>query len=838
MHTHHQININKAIFFILLAFSLSACTIPQLNLPDILSPSQTNTPISNNDQSLPGVEIQFRVQIPSSSPKDQAVYLKVMEEVTGLAFNAQRFEMQRESDQFFTYTLSVPIGTVLKYRYSRSANSIEVQEHISDNRQVRYRMYVVTAPAVIEDVVSRWTDTQFIGATGRINGHVLDSITQQPIPNILIVCGGVQTLTSSDGSFLIEGLLPGVHNLVAYALDGTYQTFQQGARVAADSTTPAEIRLSAAKLVGVVFTAKVPASTIPAVPIRIAGNLYQLGNVFADLPGGVSTVSTRMPVLSLLPDGRYSLTLALPAGADIHYTYTLGDGFWNTEVDENGAQKIRQFIVPSQDTLIEDEILSWNVKNSAPISFDITVPANTPKDDYVSIQFRPIFGWTEPIPMWKLGENRWGFILNNPLSFVDNLHYRFCRNNQCGQADAAETQGTDNTGMPVNTSLFAQSIKDEVTAWAWYDESGEPIEITTSEVQPREYGFFAGVEYQPIYDPSYNAQISFMLDDIQQLSANWLLLTPTWTYTRQSPPVLEILPGHDPLWLDMSLWLRQITERGISVAIFPQPSFSVPVSEWWLSSTRDFSWWQVWFERYRNFALYHADLAAKNNANALILGGDWLSPAYPNGTLSDNAPSGVPADSETRWRMLIQEIKTHFNGPIFWAITPEQAQNNPPKFLDSVDAIYLLWSEPIISAESLASDINTMTQYTGQKLDQIAAPLNKNFQKAIILGAFYPSATGAATGCINGADGNCIEWEKLSQPYQDDANIQIALQEQVNIYNVLLGAVNTRPWISGFVSRGYYPPAALLDKSASIHGKPTAELLSYWFSSLLAEEEE
>jgi hypothetical protein len=66
-------------------------------------------------------------------------------------------------------------------------------------------------------------------------------------------------------------------------------------------------------------------------PLRLAGNLLQLGNTFSDLRGGLSLVADRMPVLSSLPDGRYSVSLFLPAGADIEYKYTLGDGFWNSE---------------------------------------------------------------------------------------------------------------------------------------------------------------------------------------------------------------------------------------------------------------------------------------------------------------------------------------------------------------------------------------------------------------------------------------------------------------------------------------------------------------------------
>ncbi|MFN3307736.1 MAG: carboxypeptidase regulatory-like domain-containing protein, partial [Anaerolineales bacterium] len=325
-----NIKVYRFFLLILLGFVLISCSLLDFDISQVIpsTPNLPSLPPLSNPQKQNTVRVTLRVQIPTNTPANQAISLKVMEEVTGLAFQPRLYPMQAESPQYFSYTLEVPIGSVVKYRYVRSSAAAEIQEHISDGRQVRYRMVHVTGDITVEDVVSRWTDTPFEGTTGRISGVVLSADGQQPIPNILIVCAGVQTLTSSDGSFLIEGLLPGIHNLVAYSLDGQYQTFQQGARVAADSTTPATIQMQPAKLVGVVFSVKAPENTIPAVPLRLAGNLYQLGNTFADLRGGVSTIASRMPVLSLLPDGRYSLTIALPAGADIHYLYTLGDGLW------------------------------------------------------------------------------------------------------------------------------------------------------------------------------------------------------------------------------------------------------------------------------------------------------------------------------------------------------------------------------------------------------------------------------------------------------------------------------------------------------------------------------
>ena len=223
-----------AAMFFLLDIFLSACNIPQFEIPEIneiVNPDNTLTPYLTPTANSKEAEIEFRVQAPQNTPADQQVYLKLMEEITGLAFNPQLFPMKNEGEGYYSATLTVPTGTVIKYRYARMTSTSEVQEHISDGRQVRYRLYSVLGSGVVEDVVSRWTDTQFEGTTGRISGLVLDATSHAPLPNILIVCGGVQTLTSSDGSYLIEGLLPGVHNLVAYALNGSYRTFQQGAKV-------------------------------------------------------------------------------------------------------------------------------------------------------------------------------------------------------------------------------------------------------------------------------------------------------------------------------------------------------------------------------------------------------------------------------------------------------------------------------------------------------------------------------------------------------------------------------------------------------------------------------
>jgi len=58
------------------------------------------------------------------------------------------------------------------------------------------------------------------------------------------------------------------------------------------------------------------------------------------------------------------------------------------------------------------------------------------------------------------------------------------------------------------------------------------------------------------------------------------------------------------------------------------------------------------------------------------------------------------------------------------------------------------------------------------------------------------------------------------------------LQVQVNLYHTALSAAAERDWVSGFIARGYYPPAALKDASPSEHGKPSGDLLQAWYATL------
>lgn len=821
------------IVLVILAMCITSC---ELVLPTPPPVSQT-VPEEETPSDPDVVTIKFFVEVPADTPPGEPINLSIVDEVTGLALNPNRFAMDMIDERHYTLEIPLLVGSTIKYRYARMG-SILAEEHTSDGRAVRYRLYQVEAPGEVHDIITRWNDTPFSGVTGRITGTITDIKNGIPLAGILVSAGGAQAITNSDGKFLIEGLPPGTHNLVAYAMDGSYATFQQGALVAAYSNTPASIQLTHNEYVDITFLLEVPEDTPPGVPLNLAGNLLQLGNTFADLSGGVSTLAARMPSLSQLPDGSYGLIISLPVGVDVRYKYTLGDGFWNTERAADGAFVLRQLIVPDQPTVFEETVETWHAGDAAGITFDIIVPENTPTDEGVSIQFHP-YGWTEPLQMWHLGEQRWAYILYSPLDIIDQLGYRYCRASQCGHADDDRTPGAFTSGQIIETSPDPLGLPDEIDKWRWLEDELPQVEVSDIPISPRGASFLAGVEFQTFHQPSLISYVPNALGDITNHAANWVVLTPSWTITRTDPPILEMVTGQDALWPELITIAEQTKNQDLNFAIRPVLSFPTAVDAWWSSAPRDFSFWVSFFDQYRNFALHHADLAARSDAQTLILGGAWMDAAMPGGRLSDGTPTNVPKDANQRYTQLIDEVREHFSGTIAWALPYSEAITNPPSFLDSVDQIYVLWAAPLsedvtASTEELQAEAERIINDKIYAMRLIWNPPSEH--KSIILSLAYPSVQESFTGCLPDSFVDCLSPEALNFPAPELPLLTISFIEQAKAYNAVFAAVNQVDWIDGVVSRGYYIPAVLHDKSTSVHGKPAADVIRYWYNQFLRTE--
>jgi hypothetical protein len=799
-----------------LIFTLNSCTFSLQNIIGLGGTSTPAVPAGPTSTPIPAASVTFTVTLPSPLLSGEVLNLSVLDEITGLGLNPLNYPMQGMDALHYTANIPFAIHSVVKYRYVRQG-TLPTLETTSTNSPVRYRMVVVTGPDSVEDVVSSWADGTFNSPFGRISGQILEASSSSPLPDILIAAAGQQTLTDSNGKFNIENVPAGTHNLVAFSLNGEFQALQQGAHVEVGRDTEANLSLKSADPVDVTFIVTVPPKTISNVPVRLAGSYYQAGNTFGDLFGGLSNVASLLPLLTPMPDGRYSATLKLRAGMDFRYKYTLGDGFWNAEHNPDGSFIVRQLIVPQTNSTYEvhDVISTWQAGAASPILFEVSAPSKTPVSDILSIQFNP-YGWTEPIQMWPRGNNQWVYELYSPLNMLGDFEYRYCRNDQCGVADDVQTR-PGQLGRPVSTSLAPEDLQDTINNWTWFTPSSPAAQVGLP-VNTRSNGFWAGVEFLPMDDLSWQPWMGLAIQNIQSLSSNWLVLSPTWTVSRTSPLVFSQVPGVDPLWSDNNSLVSLGRASNMNVALFPQVNLPADMDTWWKTAPRTTDWWNSWYNRYIEFVDYQADLASKSNAQALILGGDWVLPALPGGVLSDGSASNVPADVESRWASVLVHVRKHFSGTILWAVTYDGKMRPIPDIAKSLDGLYLLWHTPLSSSgpEDLYSS-------AGQLLDDEIKPLQASLGKPVIIAAAYSSSSGSSSVSTS--------LDAVLQP--GNSQLVVDLKAQADIYQALMRAVNDRSWIGGFVSRGYYPPVALQDASASIHGKPAADVLWYWYPRML-----
>jgi hypothetical protein len=805
---------------ILITPILAGCSI----INSTFNPPQGPTPIPvPSPTPLPGAEVHIFVSPPEGTSSDADLELVLLDEVTGLAFNTVTRPLDRLDDGLWYVRLTPPAGALIHYRYQRTKPEL-AREVSGDGRLIQERVIYIDGPMQVQDQVAAWSDEPSFDATGRIIGRVTNANSGEGLPEILVSVSGLTTFTEGDGSFRIDGLPPGEHKVTAWSTDGAYRTAQQGARIAAGSTTPAEFGMTPAKSVQVTFQVTVPADTFPGASIRIAGNIRQLGHIFSELSSSTRATTADMPTLIMIDPTHYLGVANVYAGTDLRYKYTLGDGLWNAERNPRGFFVTRQVIVPNHDLLLQDTVSTWHGDNYGSLEFHVTAPEWTPETDTIHIQFNP-FTWFESLPMWRLDGSEWVFTLHSPLNFSGDFSYRYCRGVTCGSSDDIATSGTDAAGRPVSPGRDVQQIEDQIEAWKWYPQETPQVSVSSSGVSARP-DFEAGLELLPSYHPAWKVSIQDSMGRIADIGGSAITLSPMWVLEETRwMPMINFDPALSPYRSALSAYARKAESQGLQVNLHPrlQPRRSTS-GFWWQEAQRDRDWWEIWFEEYRSFVLTYADLAQEIGADKLILGEPILQPALPGGQLSDGSPSGVPQDAEGRWRSLIEEVRTLFSGDLAFELDLGEELQALPDFIDSFDEIHVYWHTPLASEK--APSLSDLRSNSAARLDETLLAQTEALGLPIVLSVEYPSVAGGVMACPPAPDGTCRDAQAFAVGAEVDPDLSVDLEGQAQAINAVLLEAVSRDAVTGFYVRGFNPAIAMLDKSASVHGKPAMTVLS------------
>jgi hypothetical protein len=786
------------------------------------SQPQVSSTESATETPQPAAMVKFTAVIPADTDPQAPIYLNIVDDVTGIDYLSDRYLMTRDGDNILSIQLPFPIHTFIKYRYSIGSEQ-QTYEINALNETVKFRVYSVGGNDEVRDQIFGWSKSEAGGtaASGRISGKLdIHQITTAVPTDLRICAAGICTSASADGSFLLSGVQPGEHHLVVFSPQGQIAPIQQYVQVKADENTPVDLTLPTIQWVNVTFSVDQPEGFSSPSALRMVGNISLLGSIDYDDILSTSIYPRRAPELVKISDQTYGINLLLPAGFDLKYKYTYGDGFWNSELASDGSLFTRELIVPDHSIEIHDRIGSWQPAAARETTFSVKVPENTPETDQISIQFNA-YGWKTPLPMTRVDKNIWQFTLYNPVLTNQAFFYRYCRNDQCAAlAENPSPQSTSDHRIIVSTS----DHQDAIPSWSWWNPLPTPQTVVIPNINRRDSDFLIGAGIvtndlkmgQPFFSNSQS--------DLHQTGFKDVILSPEWNEIGGTSPYFE--PSPDYPQEDLVTLANSLKNGGMNLILYPSLRYSMETADWWQKSRRDFPWWQTWFDQYTRFILNYADLAQSLGLKGIILGGPSISPALPSGMLSDGSSSDVPHDAEDRWLNLITEVRSHFNGKLYWDVNYASDFQSVPAFSSKFDALILEFNfSPVQSSGSLP--MNRILTFRDDLDDAISNLQSANNQKIIF--AFSIPSTQANADTPNDTD-QVLSWRAYSDsPATGEWTDQ---QSQLDNYNTLLAVLNDYPWVGGIICNQYFLSAKAQDPTASVHGKWSETLLNYWFTAL------
>ncbi|MDY6873134.1 MAG: hypothetical protein SVR81_04085 [Chloroflexota bacterium] len=814
---HWQEKYNPILIIInilILGTILAGCTLNFKALPPG-NPDQ----VEPNELATAPADVQFILEIPPDLSDGERIVLEVLDEVTGLPYNGRQYDLTALDDRRYGTTLTFPTGSVVKYRYLKVSNTF-IGEATLASEPVRYRLLVVHDEQIVQDQLQQWQGETRTANTGTLSGSLTDAATGAPLADILVSVAGSLTFTDANGKFELADLSVGIHNVVFYAMDGKFDTFQQGATIATGMTTPVSVQLNPRAAVKVTFQVTAPNDAL-GVPIYMAGNLSQLGNTFTDLTGGMNIKPKQMPLLTQQDDGSFELTLTLFAGTDLRYKFTLGDGYWNAEqAAEEGGFRTRQLIVPDHDVVLEQTIHAWRTPGFEPVTFEISTPQGSALTDekYIQLKARE---WTEPLPLWPLGDEQYLFIVFSPFNASIPLSYRFCRNENCAHARNLEALSEEWQLQPITT---AQTVNLTLNAWENWQPITEPTEVAAAVIQAKPERYLTEVALTPEMDPAWAVYAPLGLDTLSEIDANAVLFSPQWFTTRGSKRIAPNL-GRTPFTKDLARLAASAQASGLSVGLFPQIGPTQALSARWNPETTTPAWWMDWFASYRRFALNYAATASQIGAERLILGGKAVLPAFSGSIFPDGSATNAPEELDDLWRQLIADIRVNYGGSLVWATNAQVSADPLPTFIDQFDAIYATVDAPL--AENQSADLPTLADAFSAVLETQITPIHQDTGLPVTVALGYPSVTSASAGCTL-LDDICSN-DGLFLP-EETSSLAIDLDAQVRIYNAVFPKIAEQDWVSGVSVIGYNPIVSLMDGSSSIAGKPASDVVWYWYA--------
>lgn len=460
---------------------------------------------------------------------------------------------------------------------------------------------------------------------------------------------------------------------------------------------------------------------------------------------------------------------------------------------------------------------------AAPLSFTVTVPANTPDHTIVYIEFFDENGVAMGLrQMEKKSDDEWSFVdqfIYQDLMARGSLQYRYNRDN-LGYTAAEEFTPDSPTSFRRISSDDDLAVVDVVTKWRWMPGPGESLPEVEAHVipfEPRVNGeaFQGGVLLADFWWDAFDALIPSTNARMKANNIKWVSISPTWDYTQTSPTPILGKVGFSYKDEQLDAHLVKLQEDGFEIFLQPQICCTIP-SEQELSD----EWWAAWLEQYRTFLFYNVEYANRYEIPFFNTDIGWF--------INDNIPPTYRVELEK----LLTEVRDAYQGRMGREVyvggnIEKDLYCAPVSDGEKWDFFAVkLWAG---FSTRLDPSLDELTSNLRSIFDSCLAPVYTRYKKPFILTQVaYPSVDGGLQGTtfLDGEDPAISLWE----PYSD--KFQLDLEEQALGYDAMLQAVAQTDYIIGMYPFVYFPDTFPLSKEYNIRDKPAESVLSEWYESI------
>jgi hypothetical protein len=298
--------------------------------------------------------------------------------------------------------------------------------------------------------------------------------------------------------------------------------------------------------------------------------------------------------------------------------------------------------------------------------------------------------------------------------------------------------------------------------------------------------------YQPLetYGP--------LLDEVAALGANTALLSVAGYMEHAQTQSIYIDARKVPARADLRALIARARDNGLHVFLMPIVLLENPRGNDW-RGVIDPPSWDIWWEEYRAFVLYFADIAREAGAHGLIVGSELIS-----------------TEKQTeRWVRLIDEIRPRFYGGVL-GYSANWDHYRPVQFWDHLDFVgmtsyYKLADGPLPTVAEIVE------RWQPIKRDILA--WQRRIERPILFTEVgWCSQAGAATAPWN--------------YYQDQNATPGALEEQRRLYEAFIRVWDDTPEIMGAIWWEWdNSPGGPGDYGYTPKRKPAEALLRQWFAA-------